>query len=146
MAGNCYDVNFYYTQKEIITEGAAFMLYYDTSDRVYEGLAGNPGSFEVVKDGTTINNADSITDDDYTNYGFDHATGTATLGDDTASMPQQTLPSSIANDMTLTKDTLWLMDGLVVVESGATLIYFNESSDRRCRTGSRTMGWSNDHR
>jgi hypothetical protein len=33
----------------------------------------------------------------------------------------ETLPNSIANDMTLTKDTLWLMDGLVVVESGATL-------------------------
>ena len=121
MAGNCYDVNFYYTQKEFITEGAAFMLYYDTSDRVYEGLAGNPGSFAVVKDGATITNANSITGDDYRNYGFDHATGTATLGDDTASMPQQTLPNSITGDMTLTKDKLWLIDGLVVVESGATL-------------------------
>ncbi|MFT7879327.1 MAG: hypothetical protein ABXS91_02945, partial [Sulfurimonas sp.] len=108
MAGNCYDVNFYYTQKEFITEGAAFMLYYDTSDRVYEGLAGNPGSFAVVKDGATITNANSITGDDYRNYGFDHATGTATLGDDTASMPQQTLPNSITGDMTLTKDKLWL--------------------------------------
>ncbi len=33
----------------------------------------------------------------------------------------ETLPSSITGAMTLTKDKLWLMDGLVVVESGATL-------------------------
>ncbi|MDM5272453.1 hypothetical protein PGH07_09700, partial [Sulfurovum sp. zt1-1] len=121
MAGNCYDVNFYYTQKAIIPEGAAFMLYYDTGDKVYEGLAGNPGSFQVVKDGATINNANSITGDDYTHYTFDHATGTAILGVDTASLPQQTLSNSITGNVTLTKDTLWLIDGLVVVESGATL-------------------------
>ncbi|MDD3592030.1 MAG: hypothetical protein PHO65_05280, partial [Sulfurovum sp.] len=33
----------------------------------------------------------------------------------------ETLPNSITSDMTLTKDKLWLMDGLVVVENGATL-------------------------
>ncbi|MDM5271543.1 hypothetical protein PGH07_05100, partial [Sulfurovum sp. zt1-1] len=32
-----------------------------------------------------------------------------------------TLSNSIASDMTLTKDKLWLIDGLVVVENGATL-------------------------
>ncbi|MGC9352130.1 MAG: hypothetical protein ACP5D3_09080, partial [Sulfurovum sp.] len=35
--------------------------------------------------------------------------------------PQEPLPNSITGDMTLTKDKLWLIDGLVVVESGATL-------------------------
>ena len=120
MANHCYDVNFYYIQKEIIPAGAAFMLYYDTGERVYEGLAGKPDTFLVVKDGEMINNENSITEDNYKNFSFDHTTATATIAD-SATKPQETLPNSITGAMTLTKDKLWLMDGLVVVESGATL-------------------------
>lgn len=120
MAGKCYDVNFYYTQKEVISEGVAFMLYYDTAEKVYEGLAGKPDTFLAVKDGETISNENSITEDNYTNFSFDHATATATITD-SAAKPQEALPTSITGTMTLTKDKLWLIDGLVVVESGATL-------------------------
>ncbi|DAB40034.1 MAG TPA: hypothetical protein CFH81_07420 [Sulfurovum sp. UBA12169] len=120
MANHCYDVNFYYIQKEIIPTGAAFMLYYDVGEKVYEGLAGKPDTFLVVKDGETISNENSITEDDYENFSFDHTTATATIVD-SAVKPQEALPSSIAGEMILTKDKLWLIDGLVVVESGATL-------------------------
>lgn len=120
MANHCYDVNFYYIQKEIIPEGAAFMLYYDAGEKVYEGLAGKPDTFLVVKDGETISNENSITEESYENFSFDHTTATATIAD-SAVKPQETLPSSITGAMTLTKDKLWLLDGLVVVESGATL-------------------------
>ncbi|MBD3789679.1 MAG: hypothetical protein IE885_04845 [Campylobacterales bacterium] len=117
MAGQCYDVDFYYTQKKTIAEGTAFMLYYDVSDKVYEGLAGQPTTFLVVKDGSTIHNENSITEDDYTNFSFNHATAAVTLQE--SSLPQEALPSSITGEMTLTKDKIWLIDGLVVVESGA---------------------------
>ncbi len=120
MAGKCYDVNYFYTQKEVILEGAAFMLYYDPIDRVYEGIAGQSSTFLVVKDGDTITNENSITGDDYTNFSFDQSTAAVTITD-SAPLPQMTLSNSIIGDVTLTSDTLWLIDGLVVVESGATL-------------------------
>jgi len=36
-------------------------------------------------------------------------------------LPRKTLSGNISSDMKLTSDTLWILDGLVVVESGATL-------------------------
>jgi len=36
-------------------------------------------------------------------------------------LPKQTLPSSIATNTTLTSNIVWVIDGLTVVESGATL-------------------------
>lgn len=40
---------------------------------------------------------------------------------DTSSLKQETLSGNIDKDMTLTSDTVWTLDGLVVVESGVTL-------------------------
>jgi len=71
MAGKCYDVNFFYTQKEIVEEGTAFILYYKPADKAYEGLAGKADTFAVVKEGDTITNKNSITGGDYTNFSFD---------------------------------------------------------------------------
>ena len=76
MEEKCYEVNFFYTQKEIITEGVAFILFYAPSDKVYEGLAGDAGSFEVVREGSVVHNENSITGDDYTNFAFNVKTGT----------------------------------------------------------------------
>ncbi len=73
MASKCYDVNFFYTQKETVTAGTAFMLYYKTTNKVYEGIAGNSSSFKVVKEGTTVTNANSVTGADYSNFSFDVA-------------------------------------------------------------------------
>lgn len=79
MAGNCYDVHFFYVQKEIITEGAAFMLYYDIKDKVQEGLSGKPETFQTVKEGNTITNANSLTDEDYTKFSFDVGSAKVTI-------------------------------------------------------------------
>ena len=40
---------------------------------------------------------------------------------DVKSLPQKTLSGNISSDMTLTADTLWILDGLVVVQSGSIL-------------------------
>jgi len=79
MAGNCYEVNFFYIQKKTISEGAAFILYYKPADKVYEGLAGQADTFKVVKEGETVTNQNSITGDDYTDFSFYPATAIATL-------------------------------------------------------------------
>ncbi len=74
MAGNCYDVNFFYTQKEAAPSGGmAFILTYTPLDRVYEGLAGDATSFKMVRDGDTVQNENSVTGDDYTLFSFDVA-------------------------------------------------------------------------
>jgi len=76
MAEKCYEVKFFYTQKEIITDGVAFILFYAPADKVYEGLAGDAESFEVVREGSVVHNENSITGDDYTNFAFNVKTGT----------------------------------------------------------------------
>ncbi|EIF50547.1 hypothetical protein, partial [Sulfurovum sp. AR] len=81
MADKCYNVNFFYTQKETVPAGTAFILYYKPLDKVYEGIAGDSSSFAVVKEGTTITNENSITGDDYTNFSFDSSTATANVAD-----------------------------------------------------------------
>jgi len=70
MANNCYEVNFFYTQKEVTDKGTVFILYYTPSDKVYEGLAGDSKSFEVVKEGDVIYNDNSMTGEDYTHFRF----------------------------------------------------------------------------
>ncbi len=76
MESQCYTVNFFYTQKEAVAgQGIAFILTYTPADRVYEGLAGDAGSFQVVRDGDDIYNINSVTEDDYTFFNFDVATG-----------------------------------------------------------------------
>jgi len=83
MAGKCYDVNFFYTQKiGIIDKGVAFILTYTPTDKVYEGLAGDATSFKVVRDGNTIHNENSISEDDYTIYRFDVRTAIAYVGEE----------------------------------------------------------------
>jgi hypothetical protein len=71
MASECYEVKFFYTQKERTDNGTAFILYYKPSDRVYEGLAGQSTSFKVVKDGMSIQNNNSLTGEDYSHFRFD---------------------------------------------------------------------------
>ncbi len=118
MANKCYDVKYFYTQKETISEGTAFMLYYAPLDRVYEGIAGDASSFAVVKDGDVITNANSITDDDYTTFSFDTASAKVTISED---LPTVELTGTISADKTLTADTNWLLNGQVVVAPGVTL-------------------------
>jgi len=85
MAGNCYAVNFFYTQKETAPNGKmAFILTYIPTDTVYEGLAGDSASFKVVKSGSTILNENSVTNDDYSHFTFDIATTTVTMLGNTA--------------------------------------------------------------
>ena len=53
MAGECYPVHFFYTQKERVSEGMTFILTYINEEealKVYEGIAGNSSSFHVVKE------------------------------------------------------------------------------------------------
>ncbi len=76
MADRCYDVDFFYTQKEVADGGVAFILTYTPLDRVYEGLAGDAKSFQIVKDGKKIHNENSITQDDYLYFIFNPNTFT----------------------------------------------------------------------
>ncbi len=76
MAEKCYEVKFFYTQKEVVSGGVAFMLFYAPADKVYEGLAGDSESFEVVREGTKVFNENSMTGDDYSNFVFNKDTGT----------------------------------------------------------------------
>ena len=121
MAGNCYDVNYFYTQKETTSSGTAFMLYFKPSNIVYEGLAGQSSSFKVVKNGDTVNNSNSLTGDDYSAYSFNLNTATATLDEPVTQKASETLPNEITSDMTLTSDKNWILDGLVVVKAPAVL-------------------------
>ena len=80
MAGKCYDVKFFYTQKDIVVgEGVAFILIYTPSDTVYEGLAGDKESFKVVREGDIVHNENSITGEDYTEFTFDVSEGKAII-------------------------------------------------------------------
>ncbi len=83
MAGKCYDVNFFYTQKESVpSKGMAFILTFTPLDRVYEGLAGDTLSFKMVRDGDTIQNENSITGEDYTIFRFDVRNSKVILGEE----------------------------------------------------------------
>jgi hypothetical protein len=64
MADECYEVKFFYTQKEIVDGKAVFMLYYAPLKKLYEGYAGDAKSFKVVRDGDTVYN------NDYSNFEF----------------------------------------------------------------------------
>jgi len=71
MANHCYEVKFFYTQKELTSDGKmAFILTYTPSDTVYEGVAGDSQSFKVVKTGNSIRNQNSITNENYKNFLF----------------------------------------------------------------------------
>ncbi len=95
MAGKCYSVDFFYTQKKSINEGVAFMLYYKPQNKVYEGLAGKSDSFLVVRDGDTVINKNSITDDDYSYFNF--YTNTAMLTLNISDVPEKPKLSSVIN-------------------------------------------------
>jgi len=73
MEGTCHEIKFFYIQKEAVSSGTSFMLYYKPDYKVYEGIAGQPNSFEVVKDGDVLSNINSITNEDYTTFWFDIA-------------------------------------------------------------------------
>ena len=80
MANRCYKVHDFYTQKEVQSKDkAVFLLYQDNKDRLYEGIAGNENSFKVVKDGSNIENQNSITSDDYTKFDFNKTNATVTI-------------------------------------------------------------------
>jgi len=82
MAGKCYEIKYFYIQKEPVPDGYAFMLYYKPLNRLYEGLAGKSETFKVVKDGDTVYASNSITSEDYTNFVFDLNSSKVLLGDD----------------------------------------------------------------
>lgn len=116
MAGNCYDVNFFYVQKEAVSEGVVFMLYYDVKDKLQEGLAGRPATFKTVKEGDTITNANSITEEDYTYFNFDRASATVSIG-----KPTDNNVDTIAPEITLNGDTtVRIMLGETYTDAGAT--------------------------
>lgn len=79
MQNECYDVNFFYTQKEKVDSSTAFILYYRPNNKVYEGLAGQKDTFKVVKDRTTIKNENSITKEDYRFFKFDIESATVKI-------------------------------------------------------------------
>jgi len=79
MAEKCYNIDFFYIQKEAIPDGGmAFMLYYAPLEKVYEGIAGDAGSFKIVKEGMVIYNENSITGTDYGHFVFDINNSTVT--------------------------------------------------------------------
>lgn len=71
MANNCYTTQYYYIQKEVLTEGPSFMLYYQPLNRLYEGIAGSPDSFKTVYEDGVVNNENSVSNEDYTGFEFD---------------------------------------------------------------------------
>jgi len=79
MANHCYQVDFFYTQKEILPQGAVFMLTYIPTDTVYEGIAGNAKSFKLVKQGDTLYAKNSITEENYASFTFYLYDGKITL-------------------------------------------------------------------
>jgi len=82
MAGNCYTDKFFYVQKEHVTGGYAFMLYYLPQEKLYEGLAGQPNTFKVVRSFDEVDNARSISGEDYTLFKFDIDQARILLGGD----------------------------------------------------------------
>jgi len=97
MAGKCYKVDFFYTQKKVIDKGMVFMLYYKPLNKVYEGLAGQPKSFLIVKNGTQIINKNSITNDDYSYFYFYTSTAIAMLTHTINAVPEKPKLSSVIN-------------------------------------------------
>jgi len=88
MKNKCYKVNFFYTEKEVVSgKGVCFLLVYVPSDTVYEGLAGDKKSFKVVKKGDTIMNENSITGTDYVAFSFDIKKGSISIGDKSNRLP-----------------------------------------------------------
>ncbi len=80
MENKCYQVDFFYTQKEILAQkGAIFILTYKPTNTVYEGLAGDSKSFKIVKKGDSVQNENSLTDEDYTHFNFHTISGNITL-------------------------------------------------------------------
>jgi hypothetical protein len=71
MSNKCYEVNYFYIQKEKIEEGVSFLLFVRPESKLYEGLAGKPQSFKIVKDATQTYNENSITNEDYSFIKFD---------------------------------------------------------------------------
>jgi hypothetical protein len=118
MASQCYDVNWFYTQKEAVTNGTAFMLYYKTANRVYELVAGDASSMKVVKDGDTITNSNSVSGQDYTNFSFDLESASVSFDN---SLEKEIVTGDITTDTTWTSDKVWVLEGLVAVKNGATL-------------------------
>ncbi|HHD78419.1 MAG TPA: hypothetical protein ENK98_02085, partial [Epsilonproteobacteria bacterium] len=119
MAGKCYDVNFFYTQKEKVAAGTAFILYFKPQDKVYEGLAGDAESFKVVKEGTTVNNENSYTNEDYSSFSFDPSSATVVVGE--SPKTKEDVSGIISSDTTWTADKVYRLNGKVVVNNGATL-------------------------
>jgi len=85
MANHCYQVDFFYTQKEILPQGAVFMLTYTPTDTVYEGIAGNAKSFKMVKQGDTLYAKNSITEENYASFTFYLYDGKITLDESNTS-------------------------------------------------------------
>jgi len=80
MKDNCYQIDFFYTQKEIIPkEGVAFILTYIPTNTVYEGLAGDAKSFKIVRQGEVVYNKNSITNEKYDLFHFNINNGYITL-------------------------------------------------------------------
>lgn len=80
MAGKCYNVKFFYTQKKVLGSQTVFMLYYTTKAKLYEGIAGDSSSFKVVREGSEVFNARSVTSEDYSEFLFNQADASITLG------------------------------------------------------------------
>ena len=74
-----------------------------------------PSNVTITGDTTTT----TTTSGDTTSE--DTSTSVLTLLDKGSSLPQETLAGELNTDMTLSADTLWVLDGLVVVKPGATL-------------------------
>jgi len=71
MANKCYDVYFFYTQKDTIPSNqVSFILSYLPTNTIYEGIAGDAKSFKRVKQGSTIQNENSPTGEDYALFTF----------------------------------------------------------------------------
>ncbi|SFZ98440.1 hypothetical protein MNB_SV-5-1287 [hydrothermal vent metagenome] len=71
MANKCYDIYFFYTQKDKIpNKGASFILTYTPNNTIYEGIAGDANSFKRVKEENLIQNENSPTGEDYTQFQF----------------------------------------------------------------------------
>ena len=79
MANNCYDIVYFYIQKEKVENNTSFMLYNKSKNKVEEGLAGQASSFKVVKEGTSIQNENSISKEDYSFFTFDVEKAIATI-------------------------------------------------------------------
>jgi len=113
MAGKCYEVKFFYIQKEAVTDGYAFMLYFKPYDRLYEGLAGKADTFKVVKDGDIVYASESITLEDYTNFVFELNSSKVLLGDD--AIAATTTATTTDNNTTNVEEPTVAIDDATIV-------------------------------